>query len=337
MSIITSIINLKKIDNLSKHDQLVHGIIESINKGELVTGDKLPSINTMVNELGFARKTIVKAYGDLKGRGLVESKKLKGYFIVSEKTNVVLRIALLMYSFHRFQEEFYNAFRSELGKKFQIDVFFHHNNSDVFETIFSNIRAKYGMYVIAPIQTQPINTLLQTINPKKLLIVDRYLPMGSDYSFIVQEFEKSTYTLLVKLLEPIKKYDKIVLFYRDDLDYPPGTLRAFQKFLKDYNLPGAVAKTYKPKSVEKNCLYLFISDTYLWEVLMDCQQNNLSIGKDVGVLSFNDHIVKELVFGGLTTISINFKEMAIKAAKHIKLKDISQTVMHPSLTRRNSL
>ena len=75
--------NLNGINALSKHDQLVLGIIDAINSGELGIGDQLPSINVMVNQVGFARKTIVKAYEELKGRGLVESKKTKGYYVVS--------------------------------------------------------------------------------------------------------------------------------------------------------------------------------------------------------------------------------------------------------------
>jgi len=115
MSLIDKIKNLSTINTLSKHEQLVHGIIEAIDSGILVTGDQLPSINQMVSELGFARKTIVKAYEELKHRGLVESKKLKGYFIISQETKVTLKVALLLFSFQRFQEEFYNTFRSFLS------------------------------------------------------------------------------------------------------------------------------------------------------------------------------------------------------------------------------
>ncbi|MBT8297793.1 MAG: winged helix-turn-helix domain-containing protein, partial [Maribacter sp.] len=119
MTLIDKIIELKKNHSLSKHEQLVNGILDSIEEGILQRGDQLPSINKMVSELGYARKTIVKAYEELKKRGLIESKKLKGYFIVSEETKVTLRIALLLFAFQRFQEEFYNTFRKELGKRFQ--------------------------------------------------------------------------------------------------------------------------------------------------------------------------------------------------------------------------
>ncbi len=337
MSLVDKIKSLGSINTLSKHEQLVHGIIEAIDSGILVVGDQLPSINQMVSELGFARKTIVKAYEELKHRGLVESKKLKGYFIISQETKVTLRVALLMFSFQRFQEEFYNTFRQELGKRFQIDVFFHHNNLTIFETIFNNIKGKYGMYVVAPIPNLAIRPLLTGIEPQKLLIIDRFLKMPDGYSYISQEFEQATYHKLVELLPSIRKYKKFVLFFSNDKDYPPGILTAFQRFISDYEIVAKVEKDYRPGSVKKGRLYFFISDAYLWEVLRDCRNNELVVGTDVGILSHNDHVVKEIVFGGITTISSDFKKMARSAATHIKNQETTQEIVPLDLMKRNSL
>ncbi|RKR14554.1 GntR family transcriptional regulator [Maribacter vaceletii] len=337
MSLIAKIKSLQGINSLSKHEQLVNGIIESIDSGIIGIGDKLPSINVMVKELGYARKTIVKAYEELKERGLVESKKLKGYFIISQETKVTLKIALLLFSLQRFQEEFYNAFRKELGKRYQIDVFFHHNNRSVFEGVLNTIRGKYGMYVIAPIPNTTLIPLIKTIDPKKLLIIDRYINLGNGYSYISQEFEESTYNKLVDLLPQISAYKKFILFYRDDADYPIGILNAFNRFCKDYTISGKVEAKYKASSIKKGNLYFFISDTFLWEVLRDAKNNEYMVGKDVGVLSHNDHVVKEIVFGGITTISTDFKEMAREAANHIKLQKTTKIIMPSNLIKRNSL
>ena len=137
MLVISKILNLTHNNNLTKHEQLVQGVIESIEDGQLTIGDQLPSINTMVEEIGYARKTIFKAYEELKNRGLIESRQLKGYFVISQATNITKRMALLLFAFQSYQEEFYKTFRKEMGRRFQIDVFFHHNNLTVFKTIIS--------------------------------------------------------------------------------------------------------------------------------------------------------------------------------------------------------
>ncbi|MGP1992044.1 GntR family transcriptional regulator [Zobellia laminariae] len=337
MSLLHIIHRLKEVNSLTKHEQLVHGVIEALDSGELSVGDKLPSINKMVGDIGYARKTIVKAYEELKERGLVESKKLKGYFIISDETKVTLRIALLLFSFQRFQEDFYNTFRKELGDRYQIDVFFHHNNVAIFETIFNNIRGKYGMYVVAPIPNSVIRPLLESIEPQKLLIVDRYLPMTEEYSYIAQEFEATTFDKLIELLPQIQKYKKIVLFYAENKDYPRGILMAFHRFVADYGLNGVVLEDYVEGSLEKGSIYFFINDASLWELLKDCHNSGLVVGEDVGVLSHNDHIIKEIAFGGITTISTDFKDMATIAAQHIKNNMVSQIIVTSKLFKRNSL
>ena len=327
---------LQKNHNLLKHEQLVHGVIQTIDERALKRGDQLPSINNMVNELGYARKTIVKAYEELKDRGLIESKKLKGYFIISDETKVTLRIALLLFAFHRFQEEFYNTFRSELGNRFQIDVFFHHNNLEIFETIFSNIHGKYGKYVIAPIPDPAVAKLLKKIPADKLLIIDRFIKMPPSYSYISQEFEDSTYTKLVELLPEIRKYDKFILV-DSATDTPLEIKTAFTKFIGDHNVVGSISDIYAPGTLEKGVLYFFTGDNYLWELLKDCRDHKLALGKDIGILSHDDHVVKEIAFGGITTISTNFKYMAKMAASHIKQPTQTKAIMPVDLMIRGSL
>lgn len=337
MTLFDKINSLREINTLSKHEQLVNGIIQAIDEKILERGDKLPSINQMVSQLGFARQTIVKAYEELKDRGLVESKKLKGYFVVSNETKVILKVALIMFSFQRFQQDFYESFRKELGKKYQIDVFFHHNNLEIFNSIFQNIQGKYGMYAIAPIQDPSLRQVLESISPSNLLIIDRFIELDKSYSYISQEFEESTYSKLIELLPEISKYKKFILFFKEDADYPIGILKAFNRFCEDYDIEASVVSKYKSKSIKKGSLYFFVSDTYIWDVLKDIRNSEYKVGKEIGILSHNDHVVKEIIFGGITTISTDFKEMGKKAASHIKNHGETHVIMPSDLIIRHSL
>ncbi|MGO4920301.1 GntR family transcriptional regulator [Maribacter spongiicola] len=338
MAVIRKILSLTHNNNLTKHEQLVQGVIESIEDGKLCVGDQLPSINTMVEEIGYARKTIFKAYEELKNRGLIESRQLKGYFVISQATNITKRMALILFAFQSYQEEFYKTFRKEMGRRFQIDVFFHHNNLTVFETILTNINGKYGMYVIASIQDQKVIPLLEQIEPKKLLLVDRYLDLGKSISYISQEFENVIYTSLVQLLPQIKKYNKIILYFNEESDYSPISIKkAFEKFLKDYSINGVVKNHYSIGSATKGNLYFALGDTILWHILRDSVRKKLKIGEDIGILSQNDNVSKEIVFGGITTISTDFNEMAKMAAKHLKNDSVTQVIMPSRLIKRSSL
>jgi len=321
------IFNLQHINTISKHEQIVHGIIGAIDNGILEVGDKLPSINEMVSEIGYARKTFVKAYTELKERGLVESKKLKGYYIISQETNVTLKVALILFAFHSFQEDFYNTFRKELGKRFHIDIFFHHNNLTLLKTIVDNVSGKYGMYVIAPIQQEEVPKMLQQFAPDKLLVIDRYLKMPKAYSFISQEFEEITYQMLVQLEERIKKYDKFLLFFEENSDFPPEILLAYQRFIRTYQIKGEVVERYDS----------IILKNQLWQLLKDARKMEYKIGSDIGIITHNDNIIKEIVFGGITTISTDFTLMAKKAAEYVKQGGSIREIIPTSLKERNSL
>ncbi len=338
MTLASYIHRLRSVNSLSKHEQIINGVIEAIEQNFFKVGDQLPSINVMVEEVGYARKTIVNAYEELKDRGLVESKKNKGYFIISKETHQRKKVALMMYAFERFQEAFYNTLRTELGESVQIDVFFHHNNLQVFESILTNIYGKYGIYVVAPIEDPAVVRQLRRIPPEKLVIVDRNLPVGDQYNYVIQEFQASTRQLMLELLPRIKTFQKVILFFRSDRDYPEGVLEAFHQIVSEYQLNAEVISHYESGTVAKGTLYIFVSDSDMWNILLDCRNQSLQIGDEVGLLSFNDHIMKDLIFDGITTISTSFSDMAKETA--IRIEDINnpKTVTIPTrLIKRNSL
>ncbi|WP_420401843.1 substrate-binding domain-containing protein [Flagellimonas sp.] len=337
MTIIDKIKAFKQKSNLTKHEHLVLGTIEAIDDGILRRDDKMPSINLMIKESGYSRKTIYDAYEELKNRGLIESKMGKGYFVSSDQTTIIRNVALLLFTFQRFQQEFYNAFRKELGDKFRIDVYFHHNNMDVFQSILANIKSRYGYYVIAPIQDKTLVPILEQFDHKRMLIVDRYLPLDQKYSFISQEFEDSIYSKLIDLIPFIKKYKAFIMYFKPNSILPAEILHAFKRFSDKYEVNGIVEEAYPLGSVQKENLYFCVDDNTLWDLLRDASQKEYEIGKDVGVLSLDDHIVKEMIHGGITTISSDFKEMGRKAAKQIKSGTVTREFMSLSLLQRNSL
>ncbi|MEM8906640.1 MAG: GntR family transcriptional regulator, partial [Bacteroidota bacterium] len=321
----------------SKHEQIVQGIINAIDDAILMEGHALPSVNKMLTELGFARETIVKAYRELKERGIVESKNRMGYFVLSQKTNQTARVFLFLYSFDIVPRTFYEAFQLAIGENVQLDIFFHHNNLKVFETFLTNGLGKYGMYVVAPIHNERANELLRLIPPSKLLIVDRHEAIGEAYSYVTQLFEQPVYQALVALKDRILQFKEMILFYRDDTDFPTGTLKAFHRFGKDYKINYRVEKMYMPGTIRKGTVYYTINDADLWELLHDCAEHRVEIGQEIGILSQDDTRVKQFISGGITTITTDFAMMAQKAADYVLNREKIQEIIPSRLIRRNSL
>ncbi|RQO66587.1 GntR family transcriptional regulator [Pedobacter sp. KBW01] len=337
LTIFEKIQELEEIPSYSKHEQFVQGIINAIDEKIILKGAPLPSISVLIKNLGFARETIMKGYRELISRGIVESKSRLGYFVANDDTEQTLKVALLMYLIDSFQEQFYRNFRNELGPNVHIDVFFHHGNITVFETMLDMIKGKYGVYVISPIPHPKTKQLLETLPGNKLIMFDRYEPLEGEFNFITQEFEQSTYKVLSELAETIMKFDEMILFHTPGSLDPIEIIKSFKKFAKDFKVNTRILNEYKPGSVEKGKVYFTLDNSEIWKIMKDCEIKHLEIGEDIGILSHNDEIVKEIVGGGLTTYSADFSLMGKKVAQAILKKEKVQEIIPTVLIRRKSL
>ena len=331
------IYEMEGVSGLSKHDQLVNGILNAIQNKALNQGDLLPSVNNLINEFGFARETIARAYKDLVTRGIVESKNRVGFYVSNCDINQHLKVALVLFAFDAFQETFYKVFRSMVGNGVHIDVFFHHNNIDVLESTIQNIRGRYGLFVVAPIPHKRTAEILGNLPMDRFLMIDRYEKIPGDYSYVAQEFEKASLSVFSALKDTIKQYDSMIYYHRPAADTPIEILHAFKSFVKTHKIKHEILTEYIPGTLEKGHVYFTINNTELWSMLKDCKLKKLKPGKDVGILSHNDEVVKELIFDGITTYSADFKVMAEKAAEFVLTRKKIQEIIPTVLIRRKSL
>jgi DNA-binding transcriptional regulator YhcF (GntR family) len=337
ITIFEKIRELEEIPSYSKHEQFVQGFINAIDERIISKGEALPSINVLIKELGFARETVMKGYRELISRGIVESKKRLGYFVANDDTEQTLKVALLMYLIDSFQEQFYRNFRNELGPNVHIDVFFHHGNITIFETMLDMIKGKYGVYVISPIPHPKTKHLLDSLPNNKLIMFDRYEALKGEFNYVTQEFEQSTYKVLAELADTIKKFDEMIFFHVPGSLDPVEIIRAFKKFTKDFAVNTRIINEYEPGSVEKGKVYFTLNNSEIWKILKDCEAKQLQVGKDIGILSHNDEVVKELIGGGITTYSADFSLMGKKVAQAVLKKEKIQEIIPTVLIRRNSL
>lgn len=335
MNVFDKIKELEQVASYSKHDRLVQGIINTINDQVLLADDTLPSVNSMIRELGFSRETIMKGYRELVSRGIVESKNRLGYYVANGSTDQMLKVALLMYNLDSFEEQFYRNFRNTLGETISQQVFFHHGNIEIFETILQRIKGQFGMYVIAPIPHPKSKELLDSIPRNKLLMFDRFEPLDGEFSHITQEFEKSSYKVFTELADAIKQFDEFIFFHSPDSLDPKEIAISFRRFLKTHKIKGRIEKEFVPGTVETNKVYFTLDNFAMWQLLKECKAKKLKPGKDVGILSHNDEPAKEFV--GITTYSADFALMGTMAAQTILNKEIVQITIPTTLARRSTL
>lgn len=324
-------------NSATKKEKIVKAVSFCIQDDSLKLGDILPSVNELSSKIGYSRETVVLAYKDLKKRGIIDAKHGVGYFVSNNELVIQHTVALVLYGFQTFQQDFYNSFRKTLGKKYKIDVFFHHNNSKIYESILNDIYGSYGRYVVAPIQDDKKPSLLQKFPEQKLYLIDRYKYVSDRVSKITQEFEQSLISVLADLLHDIKKYKRMILFYKSSSDYPKEILSATKQFCKEHKINLQIQDEYKNSTLQNGNLYFTIGDSDLWNMLKDIKDQNIKLGNDIGILSHNDSPVKEIILDGITTFSTDFVEMGRQAANALIENKFVDTIIPGKLIKRKSI
>lgn len=335
--LVERILELKAQPRVSKHASLVRAVVLAIDERELQRGSPLPSVNELSNQTGYARQTIVKAYNELKQRGLIEAKSRRGFFVHTENTFQMMRVALVLYAFQAFQESFYNTFREALGPEIQVDTFFHHNNVDVLADIISKVNGHYGVYVIAPIELPRVAKLLEALPTGRVLVVDRPPPEDSDLPYLSQQFEEPTFRIFQSIKKALGRYERMVTYYDESSDVPPGIVAGMQRFADSHDLPLTIDKSYRKGSVRPKTCYVTIRDSDLWPLLEDAVNENLELGCDLGVISHNDSPVKRVLRGGITTITTDFDDMARAAARFVTHQERPRRTLPTRVIERSSL
>jgi DNA-binding transcriptional regulator YhcF (GntR family) len=322
-----------------KYEQLVNEIISNIQSGELLLGDKLPSIHEVIKNYDISRDTVVIAYNELKSRGIIRPKHGKGFYVASTTFRNKLKIFLLFDVMNSYKEVLYKSFIKTLGNDYQVDIYFHYYNIKVFEQLIKNNIDKYGYFVVMPHFNEDVSKIVKAIPHDRLLIIDKDLTTaGNDYAAVYQDFESDVYKALNEALPLLKKYSNIKFISNHNFQFiPNGMESGFISFCTINNIKHKIYMDIDSSVPGKGDLFLVVSDYDLIQLLKTCLLNEWEMGKDIGIISYDETPLKEILAGGISVISTDFRKMGETAGEMIKSK-ISGKIANPYLfIKRNSL
>ena len=331
-----SIISVKQNIGTPKYKQIVLSIEDGLLRGVLKKGDKLPSINSIRDKFSLSRDTVLTAFNELKTRGIVESISGKGYYIKSENIAVSQKIFLLFDELNAFKENLYNSFLNGLNSSIRVDIFFHHFNFDVFRSLIYDSIGNYNFYIIMPANLNHAERVINKLPIDKVYILDQTHTRLKQYPAIYQNFEEDIFNSLIEAKPLIVKYNRIVLLFSDKKQ-PQGMLKGFQKFRRSTEISDEIIITLKDRIPKKGEAYLILDDQSLILLIKKIKAEKLILGKDVGIISYNDTLLKEVVEGGITTISTDFKQMGKRLAQMIINKENLKIENPNALIIRKSL
>ncbi len=330
------IVSLQKDSGTPKYKQIVSSIEDAIVDGLLKKGDKLPSLNAIKDKHSLSRDTVLMAFNELKNRGIVHSIVGKGYYVSTENIKVEQKIFLLFDELNSFKEDLYNSFLQNLGDNMQVDIFFHHFNRNIFDKLILDNIGSYTNYVIMPANLEGTENVIQNIPKEKVFILDQVHKGLEEYPAIYQNFEKDIFDGLSAGLMNIIKYQKIILFFSEEKQ-PKGILKGFKLFCNQYNINYEIISSIINKTPEVGEVYLILDDKNLIRIIKKIKENNLILAKDIGIISYNETLLKEVVEGGITTISTDFNLMGERLAQMIINNDQVKIENPSSLILRKSI
>lgn len=303
-----------KVDNKlnsPKYKQIVESIYDGICSGNLKKGDVLPSVNKTASKFSMARGSVFKAYDELKALGIIDSWSGKGYYIKNTTINVLQNIFLLFDSFAPYKEIIYNSFINNLQNKAKVDIYFYHHNIDVFGSLILQNISNYNTFVIVPQIHPKTQSILDQLLEKQLYILDMgYSEFGFKYPSVCQNFERDIFSNLQQLGNSLDKYQKIILVINKN-HIAKGIISGFMKFCDFKKIAYDVLEEILDSEVKAGNCFIVINDNDLVDIIHKITQKSLELGKEIGIISYNETPLKSVIGNGITTISTDFALMGL--------------------------
>lgn len=339
-----NIYTLISIDEQSvtpKYVQLTNSILKAIESGKIEKDYLLPSINDLSYELEISRDTAERAYRHLKNLGIIGSVPGKGYFVTKTEVKQSIRIFLLFNKLSTHKKIIYDAFVAALGENAAVDFYIYNNDFALFKKLLNNRKGDYTHYVIIPHFMDGEESCVEIINtlPKeRLVLMDKLVPgVTGAYAAVYENFEKDIYGALQEALEKLSGYQTIKIIFPEYTYHPREIIKGFTRFCAQYAFNYAVVNDMEKEQITGSTVYISLMENDLVLLIEKILASGLEVGKDVGVISYNETPLKKIILNGITTISTDFQLMGEKAAEIILKRSSNHLEIPFYLTQRASL
>lgn len=324
-----------------KYEQVVRLILSDIQAGIYKLGERIPSINDLSVEYLVSRDTVEKAYKKLRDKGVIKSIPGKGYFICNTEFSNFLKICLLFNKLSSYKKETYDGFIKILENKATVDLHIYNYNLKIFDQIITSHLKDYDYFVIVPHflpGTLGASEIVKKIPKEKVIIVDKMInDIFNEYPIVYQDFERDIFDALTEGKDLLKQYKKLNLIYPQARYFSKEIPLGFVQFCKTYDFDYSIIDRIEDEELKYKEAYVIISDKDLVYVIKEARKSGFLLGKAVGVVSYNESPEKEVLEGGITTISTNHGRIGEEAAKMILSKEKGTVKIPFTFNQRNSL
>ncbi|HTF30532.1 MAG TPA: GntR family transcriptional regulator [Flavitalea sp.] len=305
-----------------KYLQIAHSITKAIKQGKIKRGDRILSINELSNQFFLSRDTVQKAYEILQKDKIIHAVQGKGFYI--NRTDIVLsyRVLLVFNKLSSYKKIIYDGFVKTMESKATVDLKIHHSNVKLFNDIISSSLGEYDYYLVMPHfydHHEEAYDIMNKIPSDKLILLDKVLDAKfQQVAAVYQDFENDIIVALEAGLHQLKKYDTLIYADTPLTLKPVEIAKGFKRFCQQnhfaYQVIGEITTTHDVRSGQ---VYIVIDDIDLIHLIKSIQQKGFMVGKDIGIICYNETPLKEILLNGISTISTDHYQMGKAAAELI--------------------
>ena len=306
---------------LPKYQQIINSVVSGIENRSIKLNDKLLSINEVSITYDVSRDTVEKAYNKLKSEGVIVSVPGKGYYICMDTSAQRRRILLLVDELSPHKEQMRQSFLRTIGDKADVDFFIYNGHYETFRTLLLERINSYSHFVVVPHfnqHTDKARDLLNTLPKDKLVILNHHLKgIDGQFACLVENYEYDLREALTEALPQLERYQRLKVVFPNYLYYARDILKSFQRFCLDHKISSKVVSHLDRESFKPGDVFVTLTEDDLLRVVKRIKQEKLQPGKEVGLISYNDSPVKEVLLDGITVVSTDFTAMGRSAARMI--------------------
>ena len=294
--------------NDSKYKLIVKYVQDGITASRLQSGDWIPSINEFRRMFNLSRDTVFAGITELKSRGVIDSLQGKGYYVASTNFQSEYNIFLLFNELNEFKEDLFQAFMESIDNTVSVNLQFHNYNREVFEKLLSEAKGKYTTYIVMTGKFRGTEDLLDSLGGRVFLLDHYDKELQGKYSAVAQDFEMDTYDALKSGIEHLSRYKRFIMV-QNEAKEPYERYDGLKRFCQESGFECKYLNSIDKRKIQQGDVFILVNDRDLVTIIKQAATQGFVPGREFGIISYNETPLKEVLCGGITTLSTDFKKM----------------------------
>lgn len=243
----------------------------------------------------------------------------------------------------------FDAIMLNLNGKFEVNMAIFEYNVDAFIRIIQESLNNYEYFIIMPHfrrgklygldeeDEDRIRKILDCIPASKLYYLENYLPHSHRINGALLDYSEDFYKALTQASGKITLYEKIIFVNSSNSQFPlpTGIIDGFVNYCDSCEIDYEIVNDCRQDFQNTNGTLLMIFDENdLAACIKAMRKEQKEMGRDVGIISYNDHPMKDLL--GISTITADFFAMGASVGKMISEGIQQRRKMHLEFIDRGS-